>query len=302
MNHRLIIIIIVSVIAQLLTGCSLSISHFSENINKAVKANNDPQTVMQALPTYLILMDGLIENDPEDEDMLIASARLMNAYAGLLGAELDMMSAQLEDDQNKYQREQIKNQKKKLTLKSLQRAEKANCISEEYLCNLTSLKYSEFEKQLQNIDEDDINMIYSLGTVWAAWLQANRGDWNAMAKLPHIKLIMQRVISIDEKWDNAGAHMYLGVLNSLLPSALGGKPEDGKENFETAIKITQGKNLMVKVLYAEYYARLTFNKALHQKLVSDVLSTTESPDKFLLINALAIQKAKALQASAKDYF
>ena len=287
---------------QYLSACSLSIGNFSENINRAVKANNDPQTVMQGLPTYLILLDGLIESDPLDEDMLIASSRLINAYTGLLGAELEMFGEDSNDNKNEYQKEKIKQQLKKLTLKALQRAADANCLHEEYLCNLTTIKYTEFEKRLKKIDEDDIAMLYSLGTAWATWLQTNSGDWNAMAQLPQIKLIMETVNIIDEKWDNAGAHMYLGVLNSLLPANLGGKPEQGKKNFEAAIKLTQGKNLMAKVLFAEYYARITFNEDLHQKLITDVLSFKESPHEFVLINTLAIEKAKALQLSAKDYF
>ncbi|MFK5949613.1 MAG: TRAP transporter TatT component family protein [Methylococcales bacterium] len=302
MKQRLTLIILMIIASLFITGCSLSISYFSDNINKAVKANNDPQTVMQALPTYLILMDGFIESDPEDEDMLLASSRLLNAYASLIGAELELISSKFEDDQYKYQREKLKQQQKKLTGKALKRAAEANCLYEDYLCNLTKIKYSEFEKRMEAIDEDDIATLYSLGTAWAAWLRTNTGDWNAMAQLPQIKLIMQKVITIDEKWDNAGAHMYLGVLNSLLPEALGGKPEQGKINFEAAIKITQGKNLMAKVLYAEYYARLTFNKALHQQLISDVLSFKETPHDFILMNVLAIQKAKALQISAEDYF
>lgn len=301
MKQRLTTLIII-ITAQFITGCSLSISNFSNNLNKAVKANNDPQTVMQALPAYLILLDTLIESDPEDEDSLIASSKLMNAYAGLLGAELEMISSESENGLDTFHQNKIKRQQKKLSDKALQRAQRANCLYEEYLCDLTSIKYSEFEKRLQNITEEDIDMLYSLGTAWAAWLQTNSSDWNAMAKLPHIKLIMQKVISINETWDNAGAYMYLGVLNSLLPSTLGGKPEEGKANFEAAIRITKGNNLMAKVLYAEYYARLTFNKELHQRLISDVLSMKESPDKFILINTLAIQKAKALKMSAEDYF
>ena len=278
------------------------ISNFSNNLNKAVKANNDPQTVMQALPAYLILLDAIIVSDPDDEETLIASSKLINAYAGLLGAEYEMLLSESDDGLETYRQSQIKQQQKKLTEKALQHAARANCLYKEKLCDLITFNYLEFEKKVQSIEEEDIDMLYSLGTAWAAWLQTNSSDWNAMAKLPQIKLIMQKVISINENWDNAGSYMYLGVLNSLLPSTLGGKPEVGKNNFEAVIRITEGNNLMAKVLYAEYYARLTFNKELHQKLISDVLSMKESPDNYRLINTLAIQKAKALQLSAEDYF
>ncbi|VAW56524.1 hypothetical protein MNBD_GAMMA07-1374 [hydrothermal vent metagenome] len=300
-NNILKLFLIISI--QFITGCSFTISNFTDNLNKAVKANNDPKTVMQALPPYLILMDGFIEGDAEDEDILIASAKLMNAYAGLLAAEHDMMAVALEDNEaNIYQRKKLKQQEIKLVEKALKRASSANCIYEEYLCNLTTLKYDDFIKRIQQVEDDDIAMLYSLGTVWAAWIKLNSQDWNAVAQLPQVKLIMQTVILLNENWDNAGAHMYLGVLNSLMPASYGGKPEKGRESFEAAIKITQGKNLMAKVLFAEFYARLTFNEALHQKLISEVLNYKETPHDFVLINTLAIEKAKYLQASAEDYF
>jgi len=286
-----------------LSGCSLTIEHFSDNLNKAVKANDDTQTIKQALPAYLLLMDGLLESDPEDEKLLIASSKLMSAYAGLLAAEYDMMKISLEDNEaNIYQRKKIKQHELKLIKKAFSRASRANCIHKDYLCDLTTVKYNEFTKRIKIVTVDDVAMLYNLGAVWATWIKLNSQDWNAVAQLPQVKLIMRKIILLDKQWDNAGAHMYLGVLNSLLPASYGGNPEQGRENFESAIEITQGKNLMAKVLFAEFYARLTFNKELHQKLISEVLSYKELPRDFILINTLAIEKAKYLQSSAEDYF
>jgi len=297
--HKLYLIICI----LSLSGCSLTIGHFADNLNKAVKANNDTQTIMQALPTYLVLLDGLIESDPDDDNLLITSSKLMTAYAGLLAAEYDMMAIALEDNEaNIYQRNKIKQQELKLVKKAFSRASRANCIYENYLCNLTTIKYMEFKKRIEQVTADDISMLYNLGVAWATWIKLNSHDWNAVAQLPQVKLIMKKIILLDETWDNAGAHMYLGVLNSLLPASYGGKPEQGKEHFESAIEITQGKNLMAKVLFAEFYARLTFNKKLHQKLISEVLSYKKLPRDFILINTLAIEKAKYLQSSADDYF
>ncbi len=299
MKIKKIFLLIILVSVQYLTACSLSISNFSENINKAIKANNDPQTVMQALPAYIVLLDGLIENNPQDETVLIASSRLMNAYASLLGSENEMLP---ENDVYLYQKNKLKRQQAKLNKKALQRAADANCIHEEYLCDLTTIKYTDFENRLEKIDEDDIAMLYSLGSAWVMWLQINSSDWNAMAQLPKIKLLMEKLILIDENWQNAGAHMYLGVLNSLLPATLGGKPEQGKMHFEAAIRLSKGENMMAKVLYAQYYARLIFSESLHQQLISDVLKSEGHSREFTLLNVLAKQKAEALKISAQEFF
>ena len=275
----------------------MAIDSFSSNLNQAVMSNSDYQTVMQGLPAYLILLDGFIESDPDDEDLLLASAKLMNAYSGLLGSKLDLMA-----EEDEYELEIIRNQQKKLTEKALKRATKAICLYDDDFCKLTTIKYSEFALKIKEIEDDDLDVLYSLGTAWASWLQVNTDDWNATAQIPQIKLIMETVIRFDEKWENAGAHMYMGVLNSILPASLGGKPENGKKHFESAISLTQGDNLMAKVLYAEYYARLTFNKPLHEKLIAGVLTAKGYQTNLTLLNTLAKQKAIALKASSEDYF
>lgn len=265
-------------------------------------SSNDPQTVMQALPAYLILMDGLLEADPDDEALLKTSAGLMNAYAGLLGSQLALMENQALDKQDQEQLKIIRAQQKKLNQKALARVARAICRYKENFCDLTTIRYSEFKTRLESSSIDDVDMLYSLGAAWVSWLQVNSDDWNTMAQLPQIKLIMQTVVALDENWEHAGAHMYLGVLNSLLPGMLGGKPDTGNLHFEAAIRLTKGKNLMAKVLYAEYYARLVFDEKLHQRLINEVLTSKDSPPDLVLLNTLARQKAKVLEKSAEDYF
>ena len=281
----------------MLSACSLSIDSFASDISKAVSENNDPYTVMQGLPAYLLLLDGLIESDPDDEELLKASARLLNAYASLLDAQLYLIP-----EQSAEQIKSIKLQQQRLNNKALHRSQHAICIYSEIYCDLTNIRFDEFETRLQQYDPDDIDMIFSLAMSWSSWLQSNTDDWNAMAKLPQIKMLMEIVVKTDEKWENAGAHMYLGVLNSILPATMGGKPDAGKYHFEKAISLTNGRNMMVKVLYAEYYARLMFDQELHQKLITEVLEIPEDTNEFSMMNTLAKQKARVLQKSSDEYF
>ena len=59
---------------------------------------------------------------------------------------------------------------------------------------------------------------------------------------------------------------------------------------------------MVRVLYAQFYARLVFDQALHDKLLNEVLAADPVAPRLTLINMLAKKKAKALLASGKDFF
>jgi len=136
----------------------------------------------------------------------------------------------------------------------------------------------------------------------AGWIQARSDDWNAIAELPRVTAIMQRVIELDETYQQGVAHLYLGVTNTLLSPALGGKPEVGREHFEQAIRLSNGQDLTVKVLYARHYARLVFNRELYERLLQEVISADPIVPDLTLGNMLAQQQAKELLVKANDYF
>jgi hypothetical protein len=59
---------------------------------------------------------------------------------------------------------------------------------------------------------------------------------------------------------------------------------------------------MVRVFYAQFYARLVFDQQLHDRLLNEVLAADPVVPQLTLINMLAKRKAKALLESGKDYF
>jgi len=297
MNKKIHIYLGLSIIYILLNSCSLYIDSFTDNLNQAIISSNDPQTIMQALPAYIILIDGLIEGDPDDKDLLMTSVNLMNSYSSLLGSQSDLV-----EELPEYEINKIRNQQKILNAKGLKRAEKAICIYKEKYCNLTSIKFNEFKDRFSNLEEQDIKYLYKMATAWVSWIQVNTDDWNAVAQIAQIKFVMEKIISSNETIDNGNAHVYLGVVNSIIPATLGGKPELGKQHFESAIRISNNTNIMAKALFAQYYARLTFNETLHNKLISEILSEKNVRHNYGLVNTLAIEKAKSLQRSGPDYF
>jgi hypothetical protein len=92
------------------------------------------------------------------------------------------------------------------------------------------------------------------------------------------------------------------VMESFLPPAMGGKPELAKNNFEQAIKVSNGENLMAKLLYAEKYARLVFDKPLHDRLLREVINARVENNESTLINSIAQYKARVLLDGSDDYF
>ena len=91
-------------------------------------------------------------------------------------------------------------------------------------------------------------------------------------------------------------------MSTLRPEALGGKPEQGKAYFERAIELSGGRDLSAKVEYARSYARLVYDRELHDRLLNEVLQSPVRQEGLTLFNVLAQQEARQLLATADDYF
>ncbi len=274
------------VLALLLSGCGTMIrsatSDMADNLNKAILDQDDPETVRQGAPAYLIMVDSFIEGSPDDPDLLIAGSKLYSAYTNAFVDEPERA--------------------RRLSEKAREYAHAAFCIRRGDLCDIDELRFPEFVESLQSVGAGDIDVLYNWGAAWAGWLQARSDDWNAIAELPKAKAVMERVVELDPDWDKGGAQLYLAVMNSLLPPAMGGKPDVAKTHFDQALAARGGKNLWVKTLYAQYYARAVFDQTLHDELLNEVLAADPHAPGLTLVNTLAQEEAGKLLAASSEFF
>lgn len=262
-----------------LAGC-LNLS--TDDFSAAIADSDDPEAIETAMPTFLLLSDSLIHGDPKDEDKLMAGAKLYGTFAGVF----------------------VKDEARALRLTARARgyAERAMCEYRQMLCDLAALPHDRYLKRLALVKKRHVPYLYNFAATWAGWIQARSSDWSAIADLPKVKAAMQRVVELDEAHENGYAHLYLGVIDTLLPAALGGKPEEGRAHFERALAITQGRDLMVKVEYARRYARIVYDRSLHDRLLNEVLAAPVNAPGLTLGNTLAQREARALLKSADRYF
>ncbi len=270
----------------LIGGCaSLASSagaRLAERLSAAIMDQNDPETVRDGAPAYLLLMDGLIEDEPDSERFLRAGARLYGAYAAVFV-----------DDPLRARR---------LADKSLAYVRRAMCLRHATVCDSQAGHFEAFAAALAGLDRGDVPLLYDYATVWAGWVDAHRDDWAAIAELPKVGEALERVVALDEGHERGGAHLYLGILKTLLPEAAGGRPEEGRAHFERAVELSTGRNLGVKVEFARRYARLTFDRELHDRLLSEVLAADPQAPGLTLLNTIAQRQARLLLDSAASYF
>lgn len=279
-------IVLALALAMGLAGCSSIVgkatSGLSRDLTAGVLNQDDPETVAAGLPAYLLLLDGLIEGDPGNVGTLLAASRLYAAYAGSFVAEPARRA--------------------RLARKALGYARRAVCIDTAVLCAGLDGRFEAFGEAVAQTPRAQVPMLHALAAAWAGAIQAETESLDRIAELPQVEALFRRVVALDPDFDSGSGFMYLGVLASLRPASLGGKPEAARGAFEEAIARSHGRNQMARVLYAEYYARLMFDQALHDRLLNEAIAADPAAPGLTLVNVLAQRRARALLESGKDYF
>lgn len=269
-----------------LAGCAALVDRasadFGAKLSAGILDHDDPATVAAGLPAYLLLLDGLNHDGEPNPARLCLASELYGAYAGSFVA--DPIRA------------------KRLATRSLDYAERAACATDPAWCAVTAQKFELVDANMGKAPATSIDVLMCLGSAWAGQIQAHSDDWNAIAAIPKAKRVIERVLEINPDFRDGQPQLYLGVMNSLLPPAYGGKPDLARDFFEDALKRSQGRNQMVRVLYAKQYARLVFDQALHDRLLVEALAADPKAPGLTLTNMLARDQALALQTTSKDYF
>ncbi len=270
----------------LLAGCASLVNRASAslagNLGAGIENHDDPATVQSALPAYLLMLDGLIEGSPDSKPLLLTGARLYGVYAGVFVDEPERA--------------------RRLARRAHHYAGRAFCPGREGLCQSRGQPFEDFEGQVAALTAGDVPELYGFAAAWAGLIQAGSDDWVLIAEIPKVQALLQRVVELAPYHEDGQPLLYLGVLSTLLPPAYGGKPELGQAHFEQALVLSDGRNQMVRVLYAQHYARLVFERELHDRLLDEALAADPVAPRLTLINVLAQQRAAELKASADDYF
>ena len=267
-------------------GCaslmSSAASGMADNLSQAVLNQNDPETVRDGAPAYLLMLDSFLEGSPDDPALLASAASLYATYGAVFAEDPERAA--------------------RLTGRALGYSRKGMCESYAPSCEWEGMLFEDYVATLDGLRARQADIVIAHGLASLAYIRAHSADYTAIAQLPYTEALLVRYLEINDGSDDGTVHTYLGILNTLIPPALGGDPDKGREHFERAIEISGGTDLSAKVEYANGYARLLYDRELHDRLLNEVLAADPNVPGATLPNVLAQEQAAALLASADDYF
>ncbi len=274
-TNRLFATFPVLLITLLLNSCaSLITDMVIEPAVGNLQKQTDVELVCEGAASYLLMIDSLIESDPGDRDLLLIGIK---SYGGTVAA-LDSCGAS------------------PVRIEAL--ASKAKKYGKRLLSSflaLDNLQSPAFDTALEELSPADAGYLFWGSFGWLTWVSQQHGSPAAMADLVTIEKLLGRVLQIDEKVEKGSAHLFFGVLYGAKPEMIGGNPDRSRFHFERALELSGRSRLIVQTSYAETYARMTFNKQLHDTLLHEVVAfeLDKAPTE-RLANEIAKRKAALL--------
>ena len=279
-------VFLIIVLSSLSSGCAVLVSNaassFSSDLAASVLNQDDPELVRDGLPTLMLTMDSMIEGSSDNPQLLAAGASLYATYGAVFvsGEERSM----------------------KLTGRARGYGLRAMCETYEPSCVWPNVTYDEFVAALDGIGSKDADILFSYGLASLAYLRARSSSWDTVAEFPLIQALFDHYLNISGDAVNSSVYTYMGIMHSLRPPTLGGEPELAREFFEKAIVESSGHDLNAKLEYAKGYAKLMYERELHDRLLNEVLDADPNQNGFVLTNVMAQKEAATLLAEADDYF
>jgi len=254
-----------------------------EEVARSSSKQSDLRILREGMPAYLMLLDGMIEAWPDNEQLLISAAQSYSSFASLFV-----------EDQDKEYANLLYGRGKQYALRSLEMRGFKEPLQR---------PFDDFKEGLKSLGKKDVPYIFWTATCWANWIRLNLDSMEAMSELPRVEWMMKRALELDEGFYYGGPHLFMGIWYASRPKIAGGDLKKTQEHFLRALDLGQGKFLMAYVYYANYYARKMMDKELFTSTLQKVLETPAetSPD-LVLLNTVAKKQAKELLSHVGEYF
>jgi hypothetical protein len=274
-----------------LSGCGVtqgiaigSMVPILENTAAAARERSDLETVGAGFPANLLLLDGLIRTRPHNRELLELGAYLYFGYAlGFVEIENPSRASFYYATGRDY------------GLRSLDRHSSFRKGRNGTL--------EEFHAGLAKLGKSDVRALAWAGANWGRWLSLNLDSPAAVAQMPRVEALLDRLLEIDPSFERGLPHALRGAYDALRPEMFGGDPERARREFDAALQVSQRRMLLYQVFYAEFYCRQVLDEECFVGALDEVIAAPDTllPDSRLL-NEIARQRALALRAKRSEFF
>ena len=298
--HRLIAAVPLLVLTA---GCSIKkmavnkVGDMLSSSGSTFESDEDPELVAAAIPFGLKLYEGLLAETPKHTGLLLAAASGFTEYSY---AFVDLKAEEVKEDSL--------DKANALT----ERARKLYLRAHGYGMRGMEAKYPGFGAALDNdavtalkrVRKTEVPMLYWTAASLGLAISTSKGSPEMIAQLPLVEMMVNRIVELDEAFDNGAVPEMLITLEAARS---GVKLEDQeaamRKHFDRAMEISKGKRAGTYVSFAENADELAQNAAAFKSMLAPALAIDVDADPTTrLANVIAQRRARWLLVHQSDLF
>jgi predicted anti-sigma-YlaC factor YlaD len=302
--HKRGVSLLLCALTVVLASCSLNklavnmvAKTLSSGDSTVFTGEEDPQLVADALPFAMKLYESLLEQTPENEDLLLTTGSIFTMYAN---AFIQTPASMLPESEYEQQQQM------------LARAKKMYLRSRGYLLRALELRYPGFGEDLRgnNLEQalaamvvEDVPLLFWTSASWLGAFSTDTFDMELLLNLSKPIAVLNRALELDESWSQGMIHDTLISIYGSLPEAMGGSQEKARYHFEKAIEYSGGLSPSPYVALASTVSVANQDVEEFRQLLAQALAIdpADNPDNRLQI-LLSQEKARWLLGHIEDFF
>ncbi|MCZ6681009.1 MAG: TRAP transporter TatT component family protein [Candidatus Poribacteria bacterium] len=252
--------------------------------------------IMANLKTF----EGLLEISPDNETLLILTARSFALYAFAFVEDKMERAAARGDFRTEAEMRaraiDYYGRSRQYGLRLLSRSNRG-------LTQVLDGAIEPLERTLKKLKKKHLPALFWTAYAWGGLINLQQDDPMHLVDLAKVEVMMKRVITLDETFFFGGAHLFYSVYYGSRSPQLGGEPELAKAHLQKVDAINGGKLLISKLFLARYYAYPTQNRALYRKALQEIRDASIDifPEQ-RIANAVAKARAERWLAQIDDLF
>jgi predicted anti-sigma-YlaC factor YlaD len=287
--------------AILLSSCS--VKHYAiKQLGDALagsgttfSADDDPELIRAAVPFSLKLVESLLAESPRHEGLLLAAARGFTQYAYAFVQE----DADEVEDTDKVAAAAMRARAAKLYLRARNYGLRGLEVKHPGFAERLKANPKEAVKELK---KSEAPMMYWTAISWGAALAASH-DFMMLPEIPRFEALIDRVIEVDEAFDEGTVHTFLITYEMSRLNAKPNRLALAKEHFDRAVALGGGHQAGPLVAYAENVLVAQKDKTELQNMLRQALriDINKSPENRQL-NLAAQRRARWLLSRTDKLF
>ncbi len=275
----------------LLTGCSMqriatgSMVPVMEASLAEAYSSRDVETAREAIPGQILLLRGLCRSAPDRVELWTGAVQLYASYA---------MTFVENDDPARAVR--LYGEGLDLGMRFLMR--------HDWFAAAWEGGPDRLRETLADRRPVDMSPIL----MWTAaclgqWILAHLDNPRVLADLSFAYVLVDAAIAMTPEYFHGMPYVLKGILLSITPVMLGGDLEASRVLFESAFRVTEGRFLYHKVLFARYHSVAALDEDTFTTMLESVLDAPKNAlPEAELINLIAKQQAETLLAEREYLF